>query len=46
MIAGWDNGILGTEGIPPMKPGGKRKLVIPPGVPCWHLALHANCMSQ
>lgn len=29
VISGWDLGILGEEGIPPMKEGGKRKLVIP-----------------
>ncbi|GMH35124.1 hypothetical protein BSKO_02992 [Bryopsis sp. KO-2023] len=29
VIQGWDMGILGTEGIPPMKEGGKRKLRIP-----------------
>eukprot|EP00879_Flechtneria_rotunda_P009280 GHRR01009715.1.p1 GENE.GHRR01009715.1~~GHRR01009715.1.p1 ORF type:complete len:196 (+),score=68.69 GHRR01009715.1:749-1336(+) len=29
VIQGWDLGILGTEGVPPMKEGGKRILVIP-----------------
>ncbi|KAI8465832.1 MAG: hypothetical protein J3K34DRAFT_379633 [Monoraphidium minutum] len=29
VIRGWDLGILGDEGIPPMKEGGKRLLVIP-----------------
>ena len=29
VIAGWDEGILGGEGIPPMKVGGKRVLTIP-----------------
>lgn len=29
VIQGWDLGILGTEGIPPMKEGGKRALLIP-----------------
>jgi FKBP-type peptidyl-prolyl cis-trans isomerase len=24
VIQGWDMGILGTEGVPPMKEGGKR----------------------
>lgn len=28
-LQGWDQGILGAEGIPAMKPGGKRRLVIP-----------------
>eukprot|EP00249_Psilotum_nudum_P002694 c15818_g1_i2 orf=605-1330(-) len=30
VIKGWDEGILGGEGIPPMLPGGKRTLRIPP----------------
>ncbi|KAL8160242.1 hypothetical protein V2J09_001779 [Rumex salicifolius] len=30
VIKGWDEGILGGEGIPPMLPGGKRTLKIPP----------------
>lgn len=29
VIRGWDMGILGTEGVPAMKEGGKRLLVIP-----------------
>ena len=29
VIKGWDEGILGGEGISPMKEGGKRKLIIP-----------------
>jgi len=29
VIKGWDEGILGGEGITPMKEGGKRKLIIP-----------------
>ncbi|CAD7698462.1 unnamed protein product [Ostreobium quekettii] len=29
VIKGWDMGILGAEGIPPMRPGGLRKLKIP-----------------
>lgn len=29
LLQGWDQGILGAEGIPAMKPGGKRRLVIP-----------------
>jgi len=29
VIRGWDEGILGGEGIPPMKVGGKRLLVVP-----------------
>lgn len=30
VIQGWDSGILGTKGIPPMLPGGKRTLKLPP----------------
>eukprot|EP00892_Ulva_mutabilis_P006841 jgi/Ulvmu1/4529/UM002_0255.1 len=30
VIKGWDEGILGGEGVPPMKAGGKRLLIIPP----------------
>ncbi|KAL9228095.1 hypothetical protein vseg_003709 [Gypsophila vaccaria] len=30
VIKGWDEGILGSEGVPPMVAGGKRKLRIPP----------------
>lgn len=30
MIQGWDIGIVGTFEIPPMKFGGRRKLIIPP----------------
>ena len=30
VIKGWDMGIVGTDDIPPMKVGGKRKLLIPP----------------
>ena len=29
VMAGWDEGILGGEGVPPMKVGGKRVLTIP-----------------
>ncbi|XP_021770561.1 peptidyl-prolyl cis-trans isomerase FKBP13, chloroplastic-like [Chenopodium quinoa] len=30
VIKGWDAGILGSEGVPPMLAGGKRMLMIPP----------------
>ncbi|XP_078433633.1 peptidyl-prolyl cis-trans isomerase FKBP13, chloroplastic-like [Wolffia australiana] len=30
VIKGWDQGILGDEGVPPMLSGGKRTLKIPP----------------
>jgi FKBP-type peptidyl-prolyl cis-trans isomerase len=29
VLQGWDQGILGAEGVPPMLPGGKRRLRIP-----------------
>ena len=29
VIKGWDMGILGGDDIPPMKAGGKRRLIIP-----------------
>lgn len=30
VIKGWDQGILGGDGIPPMLAGGKRTLKLPP----------------
>ncbi|GAB2234308.1 hypothetical protein Droror1_Dr00003555 [Drosera rotundifolia] len=30
VIKGWDQGILGANGVPPMLPGGKRTLKLPP----------------
>uniref|UniRef100_A0A2P2KH52 peptidylprolyl isomerase n=1 Tax=Rhizophora mucronata TaxID=61149 RepID=A0A2P2KH52_RHIMU len=32
VIKGWDEGILGGEGVPPMLAGGKRVLKLPPGL--------------
>lgn len=32
VIKGWDEGILGGEGVTPMLPGGKRQLIIPPAL--------------
>ncbi|GBG67225.1 hypothetical protein CBR_g84888 [Chara braunii] len=32
VIKGWDVGILGTDDLPAMLPGGRRTLVIPPGL--------------
>ncbi|XP_068656341.1 peptidyl-prolyl cis-trans isomerase FKBP13, chloroplastic [Aristolochia californica] len=32
VIKGWDQGILGGDGIPPMLAGGKRTLKLPPGL--------------
>jgi peptidylprolyl isomerase len=34
VITGWDLGILGGDGVPPMKEGGKRTLLIPAGAGC------------
>ncbi|KAJ4824063.1 hypothetical protein Tsubulata_000907 [Turnera subulata] len=30
VIRGWDDGILGSDGVPPMLAGGKRRLKLPP----------------
>ncbi|XP_065853934.1 peptidyl-prolyl cis-trans isomerase FKBP13, chloroplastic [Euphorbia lathyris] len=30
VIKGWDEGIVGGDGVPPMQPGGKRILKLPP----------------
>ncbi|KAK2996294.1 hypothetical protein RJ639_025542 [Escallonia herrerae] len=32
VIKGWDQGILGGDGVPPMLAGGKRTLKLPPGL--------------
>lgn len=32
VIKGWEQGILGGNGIEPMRAGGKRKLIIPPAL--------------
>jgi hypothetical protein len=29
VVRGWDDGIAGAEGVPPMREGGRRLLVIP-----------------
>ncbi|MBX3280658.1 MAG: FKBP-type peptidyl-prolyl cis-trans isomerase [Acidobacteria bacterium] len=32
VIKGWDIGIGGGQGIPPMRVGGRRKLIVPPSL--------------
>lgn len=51
VITGWDLGILGADGVPPMKEGGKRLLLIPSGARSLMLAsrltpVSCSCMTH